>query len=46
MFLGTYPLIFTLSDQRNDLKNYFLKFILYTPQISGAAKKNLKHFKF
>ena len=34
-----YPLIFTLSDQSNDSKNYFKKFRLFMPQICGVAKK-------
>ena len=38
-FWGNYPLIFTLSDQSNDSKNYFKKFRLYMPQICGVAKK-------
>ena len=33
-FWGNYPLIFTLSDQSCDSKNYFKKFRLYIPQIS------------
>ena len=37
-FWGNYPLIFTLSDQNYDSKNYFLKFRLYMPQICGIAK--------
>ena len=45
-FGGNYPLLFTLSDQNYDSKNYFEKFRLYMPQICGVAKKNLKHFKF
>ena len=39
-FGGNYPLIFTLSDQSNDSKNYFYKFRLYMPQICGVAKKS------
>ena len=42
-FWGNYPLIFTLSDQSNDSKNYFQKFRQYMPQICGVIK-NLKHF--
>ena len=38
-FGGNYPLIFTLSDQSYDSKNYFFKFRLYMPQICGVAKK-------
>ena len=38
-FWGNYPLIFTLSDESNGSKNYFLKFRLYMPQICGVAKK-------
>ena len=30
-FWGNYPLIFTLSDQSYDSKNYFKKFRLYIP---------------
>ena len=37
-FWGNYPLIFTLSDQTCDSKNYFLKFRLYMLQICGVAK--------
>ena len=39
-FWGNYPLIFTLSDQSNDSKNYFKKFRLFMPQICGVAKKS------
>ena len=39
-FWGNYPLIFTLSDQSFDSKNYFLKFRLNMPQICGVAKKS------
>ena len=39
-FGGNYPLIFTLSDQSFDSKNYFLKFRLNMPQICGVAKKS------
>ena len=38
-FGGNYPLIFTLSDQSYDSKNYFEKFRLYMPQICLVAKK-------
>ena len=44
--LGVITLIFTLSHQNYDSKNYFLKLKLYMPQICGVAQKNLKHFKF
>ena len=37
-FWGNYPLIFTLSEQTYDSKNYFLKIRLYMPQICGVAK--------
>ena len=37
---GNYPLIFTLSDQSYDSKNYLKKFSLYMPQICGVAKKS------
>ena len=39
-FGGNYPLIFTLSDQSYDSKDYFLKIRLYMPQICGVAKKS------
>ena len=39
-FGGNYPLIFILSDQNYDSKNYFLKFRLYNTQICGVAKKS------
>ena len=39
-FWGNYPLIFTLCDQSNDLKNYFKKFRLFMTQICGVAKKS------
>ena len=39
-FWGNYPLIFTLSGQSYDSKNYFQKFRLYMPQIFGVAKKS------
>ena len=32
-FWGNYPSIFTLSDQSNDSKKYFLKFRVYITQI-------------
>ena len=38
-FWGNYPLIFTLSDQSYDSKNYFQKFRLYIPQIYEVVKK-------
>ena len=38
-FWGNYLLIFTLSDQSNDSKNYFQKFRLYMPQICGVVAK-------
>ena len=37
-FWGNYHLIFTLSDQKYDSKNYFKKFRLYMPQICEVAK--------
>ena len=40
VFWGNYPLIFTLSDQNYDSKNYLKKFKLYMPQICGVAKKS------
>ena len=39
-FWGNYPLIFTLSGQSYDSKNYFQKFRFYMPQIFGVAKKS------
>ena len=40
-FGGNYPLIFTLSDQSYDSKNFFFfKFRLYMTQICGVAKKS------
>ena len=38
-FWGNYPLIFTLSDQSYDSKNYFKKFRLYIQQICGVVRK-------
>ena len=38
-FWGNYPLIFTLSDQSYDSKNYFQKFRLYIQQIYGVVRK-------
>ena len=38
-FWGNYTLIFNLSDQSNDSKNYLKKFRLYMPQICGVAKQ-------
>ena len=35
-----YTLIFTLSDQSYESKNYFLKIRLYMPQICRVAKKS------
>ena len=37
-FGGNYPLIFTLSDQSYGSKNYFLKFRLYTTNLSSFKK--------
>ena len=37
---GNYPLIFTLSDQSYDFKNYFLKFRLYMTQSVELQKKS------
>ena len=39
-FWGNYPLIFTLSGQNYDSKNYFQEFRLYMPRIFGVAKKS------
>ena len=39
-FWGTNPLIFTLSGQRYDSKNYDLKSRLYMPQNCGVSKKS------
>ena len=44
-FWGNYPLIFTLSDQTYDSKNYFKKIRLYATNL-WSCKMNLKHFKF
>ena len=43
-FWGNYTLIFNLSDQSNDSKNYLKKFIYATNLWS--CKTNLKRFKF
>ena len=40
-FGGNYPLIFTLSGQGYDSKNYFQKFRLYMPRLFGVAKKSV-----
>ena len=38
-FWGNFPLIYTLSDQSNDSKNYF-------KNLDYGVAKNLNHFKF
>ena len=37
--IRNYPLIFTLSDQSYDSKNYLKKFRLYIQQIYGVVRK-------
>ena len=44
-FWGTYHLIFTISGQSYDLKNYDLK-IDYICHKTVEFQRNLKHFKF
>ena len=36
-FHGNYPLIFTLSGQSYDSKNYFQKFRIYMPRIKSET---------